>query len=78
MRDWIKLENAQPEFETPVLVFGQSNDAEKGYVMIARLTERIETKTYKSFVFEEGETGTDMVWFTVSHWMSLPEKPKFI
>jgi len=67
---WIDIKDDCPEFGVPVLVYGEKITA------VARLitvTTQIEGQWFE---FYEGFTSLEITWYTVSHWMPLPEPPK--
>lgn len=70
--NWQKLtfEN-HPDFNKPVLVFGENT------VLIARLHIIRMSLDSCSFDFLNDYTGLDEVYISVTHWMPLPERPVF-
>lgn len=67
---WIDTSENLPEFDVPVLVFGE------GQVFWARLSEKTQTKDFVYLSFLEGAFSCERVWVKVSHWMPLPSPPK--
>lgn len=67
---WVEIKEFCPEFGVPVIVYGERTTA------IARLITVTTQMDGKWFEFYDGFTSNDKCWFTVTHWMPLPEPPK--
>lgn len=67
---WISLKEERPEYDEPVLVFGE------GTICTARLHSITQTADSISLRFHENTFGYEELWFTPTHFIRIPPEPK--
>lgn len=75
---WISVEEGLPDFDVPVLVFGENNPSSIQICRLGSVTEYRDSSTKQKVTSHEwyvGYSGLDTWYYTITHWQPI-EPPK--